>query len=89
VLGHGQLDAAPGIIEPAADVLGVGILNPLSRYPALDFVVGDYHGTGSSGNRYTVADVIAMAVGNENVVGFDLIGSTRSLALSVSIKKQA
>jgi hypothetical protein len=59
-------------------MLGVEVLNSLARHPLLDFVVGYHHGTGSFGNRYTVADMVAVAVGYQDIIGLDIFSRNRS-----------
>ena len=73
-MSDGQLEVTEGMVKPTADVLGMGAGHTLDLEPVADFKVGDDHGPGALGDLDRVANVIAVAVGDQDVVCFDYIG---------------
>ena len=74
-MGNRQLDPTKRKVKPAADVQGMRLFDPLTFQPALDLKVGDRGRAGALGNRDCIADMIAMPVRNEYVIGFHLISA--------------
>ena len=70
---QGQLEIAKGILESAADVLGVSLLDALFVQPPGNFGVADGGRAGALGDRHRVADVVAVPVGDEDVIRRDLL----------------
>src|SRR5262249_51192627 len=73
VEGQGQLHVAERVPEPAAVLLAVG-LDALLRQPLADLVVADDGGPGPLRDGDGVADVVAVAVRNQDEVGLGLVG---------------
>ena len=76
-MGDGQLHPAPGVVESTPDVLGMNIFDPLCHHPVLDLEVGYHGGAGALGDGHRVAHVVAVAVGDEDVVRMDVVGLHR------------
>src|SRR5262249_10146119 len=68
-----QLDAAKRMIETAAVLLAVDLLDALLFEPGRDFVVGDDGRAGAFGDVDGVADVVAVPVRDEDEVGLRLV----------------
>jgi hypothetical protein len=73
-MGDGQFEIAKGVMEATADVLGVGAGYPLGLEPVTDLKVGDDQGAGAPGDGDRIADVVAVSVGDQDVVGFHRAG---------------
>ncbi len=73
VVGDGEFDAAEGELVGTADVHAVGF-EALVGEVGGDFVVGDDGGAGAFGDGGGVADVVVVAVGEEDVIALDVVG---------------
>ena len=75
--------------------------NSLVHQPVLNFEVGNDRCAGPFGDLYGIAHVTAVSMGDQNIIGFDLIGlngdrglsaikgSTSNFVRPASIRKQA
>jgi hypothetical protein len=70
--GVGQFEVAKGMCEAAADVLSVRF-DALLLKPTTDLGIADDRGTSAFGYGHCIADVVAVAVGDEDVVRADLV----------------
>ena len=77
VEGERQLDAAEREVEAAAVLLAVDLGQPLLLRATGDLVVGDHRRAGALGDGDGVADVVAVAVRDEDEVGLHLVGRGR------------
>ena len=83
--GQGQLDPDPAGEGEAAPMLkAVDLGQPAGSLlqPVADLVVGKHRGPRALGDRHRVADVIAVAVRDQDQVGRDLLGLGRRLGVS-------
>jgi len=74
MVGDGQFEITEGVLETTADVLGVGAGHTLSLEPVANLEVGNYQGPCAFSDGDRIADVIAVTVGDQDVVGLDVIG---------------
>ena len=77
VEGQRQLDPAEGEVVAAAVLLAVDLLHALLLQPLADLVVGDDRRPGALGDGDGVADVVAVAVRDQDEVGRHLVGLGR------------
>jgi len=73
----GEFHVAEGMTMPAPDVLGVG-LDALCRQPVANLEVADDQRTGAFGDAHRIADVVAMAVADQD----ELSGTLLALVLA-------
>ena len=73
-MSDGQLEVAEGVVVGSADVLRVYLLDPLGLQPVADLEVGDHSGARTLRELDGVADVIAVAMGNEDVIHLVEVG---------------
>jgi hypothetical protein len=62
------------MVEPPADVLGMGMRYSLSLEPVADLEVRDDQRAGALSDGDCITDVVPMSVGDQNVIGLDLVG---------------
>ena len=77
VVGNGHLDPAKREIPAPADMHGVHVFHTLFTQPAGDFKIGDHRGTRAPGNGHRVAHVIEVPVGEQDIIGLQIIGTGR------------
>src|SRR5947209_10717061 len=98
--GQRQLDVAEWIVKAAAVLLAVDLAQTLFLEPFGDFVIGDDRGAGALGDGHGIADVIVVAVRDEDEVGLHLVRRGRRCwiagqkridqdALTVAFQQQA
>ena len=75
--GRRQLDAAEAEAVAAAVLLAVDFLDALLAEPLADLVVGDHGCPGALGDRDGVAEVIAVAVRDQDEIGLHVGGLRR------------
>jgi hypothetical protein len=73
VVGNGQFDPPPRIVESTSDVLWMTVFDPLVQEPIVYFEVGNHCGTSPLGNIYGIPDVITVAMRDKDIVGRDFI----------------
>ena len=64
------------------------VLDPVGRQPLADFEDADDRGPGPRGDLDRVADMIAMAVRDEDEIGLDLVGLLRAQGVVVEERVQ-
>jgi len=74
VEGDGELDATEGEIESAAKAHGMGFFDALAREPIRDLIGADHGSVVLFGDGDGVADVVEMAMGDEDEIAPDVIG---------------
>jgi hypothetical protein len=82
VNGVRQLEIAERVLEPASDVLGMCRRDALASEPVRYFEIADDPGSRSLGDGHGIADVVAVAVTDQNEIGFDIVraGFSRRIA---------
>ena len=63
------------VLKPPTDVLGVGVEHSLGLEPVADLKVGDREGPGAAGDSDRVANVIAVAMGDEDEIRLMVIST--------------
>ena len=74
-LGDGEFDGPEVKCVAATDVHCVDVLDPLRRQPLRNFKVRDDRATGPLGNRNGIADMVAVPVRNDEIIGIHFLGS--------------
>ena len=77
MVGDGQLDAPPRIVEPAANVLGMRFFHALGQQPVVNFEIGDDRGPRTLRNGNRIPHMVTVAVRHQNVIRLDRVHGNR------------